>query len=193
MASQENKEFQLRGVNHLALVCRDMAETVDFYCNVLGMPLTKTIDLPGGLGQHFFFDIGNRDSLAFFWFPDAPEAAPGIAAPDPRAGPRALVSAHGSMNHVAFDVPADKIEEYRERLMARGIRVTKMVNHDNSPSQVSDEMNDDVFIRSIYFSDPNGILLEFACWTKELGPDEAHHTPATEADRERYLATLAKS
>ena len=34
--------FQLRGVNHLALVCRDMARTVDFYTNVLGMPLIKT-------------------------------------------------------------------------------------------------------------------------------------------------------
>jgi len=67
----------LRGINHLALVCEDMARTVDFYTNVLGMPLTKTIDLPAGMGQHFFFEIGNGDSLAFFWFPDAPEAAPG--------------------------------------------------------------------------------------------------------------------
>lgn len=193
MANQENKEFRLNGVNHLALVCRDMEKTVDFYCNVLGMPLTKTIDLPDGSGQHFFFDIGNGDSLAFFWFPDAPGAAPGVAAPDTQAGPRALVSAHGSMNHVAFDVPADKIEEYRERLIAKGVRVTKVINHDNSPSQVSDDMNDDVFIRSIYFSDPDGILLEFACWTKGLGPDEVRHAAATESDRERYLAILKKS
>jgi catechol 2,3-dioxygenase-like lactoylglutathione lyase family enzyme len=192
-AGQQNKEFQLRGVNHLALVCSDMAKTVDFYTNVLGMPLTKTIDLPGGSGQHFFFDIGNGDSLAFFWFPDAPEAAPGVAAPDPRAGARALVSAHGSMNHVAFDISADKIEEYREQLVAKGVRVTPVMNHDNSPSQVSEEMNDDVFIRSIYFSDPDGILLEFAGWTKELGPDEARHTAATAADRERYLAILEES
>jgi catechol 2,3-dioxygenase-like lactoylglutathione lyase family enzyme len=190
MASRENKEFKLRGVNHLALVCKDMAKTVDFYCNVLGMPLTKTIDLPGGSGQHFFFDIGNGDSLAFFWFPDAPDAAPGVAAPDLRAGQRALVSGHGSMNHVAFDVPADEIEKYRERLIAKGIRVTNVINHDNSTSQVSDEMNDDVFVRSIYFSDPDGILLEFASWTKQLGPDEAHHTPATPADREHYLVAL---
>ena len=57
MAGRENKEFELRGVNHLALVCKDMARTVDFYSNVLGMPLTKTLDLPAGMGQHFFFDI----------------------------------------------------------------------------------------------------------------------------------------
>jgi catechol 2,3-dioxygenase-like lactoylglutathione lyase family enzyme len=188
MALRENKEFELRGVNHLALVCRDMARTVDFYTNVLGMPLTKTIDLPRGMGQHFFFDIGNGDSLAFFWFPEAPEAAPGIAAPDALIGRGSLVSAHGSMNHIAFDVPAERIEEYREKLIARNVEVTEVINHDNSPRQVSPEMNDDVFVRSIYFFDPDGILLEFASWTKDLGPDEARHTPATEADRGLYLA-----
>src|SRR5690606_16755604 len=81
MMAQTNTEFEFCGVNHLALVCKDMARTVEFYRDTLGMPLTKTIDLPGGRGQHFFFDIGNGDSLAFFWFPDAPEAAPGVSAP----------------------------------------------------------------------------------------------------------------
>ena len=78
-----NSEFTFRGINHLALVCSDMERTVDFYCNVLGMPLVKTIELPLGMGQHFFFDVGNGDCLAFFWFPDAPAHAPGVAAPSP--------------------------------------------------------------------------------------------------------------
>src|SRR5690606_7882696 len=73
-----NPKFDIRGINHLALVCRDMKRTVEFYSGVLGMPLTKTINLPNGMGQHFFFDIGNGDQLAFFWFPDAPEAVPGV-------------------------------------------------------------------------------------------------------------------
>ena len=37
-----NPAFELRGINHLALVCRDMQETVDFYTGVLGMKLVKT-------------------------------------------------------------------------------------------------------------------------------------------------------
>jgi catechol 2,3-dioxygenase-like lactoylglutathione lyase family enzyme len=69
MTTPVNREFEIRGVNHLALVCKDMARTVAFYRDVLGMPLVKTLDLPGGRGQHFFFDIGNGDTLAFFWFP----------------------------------------------------------------------------------------------------------------------------
>ena len=30
-----NTEFKLRGINHLALVCRDMARTIDFYRRIL--------------------------------------------------------------------------------------------------------------------------------------------------------------
>ena len=40
------RPFELGGVNHLALVCRDMERTVEFYSGVLGMPLIKTIQLP---------------------------------------------------------------------------------------------------------------------------------------------------
>jgi len=61
-----NTEFELGGINHVALVCSDMARTVDFYTNVLGMPVVKSLDLPGGQGQHFFFDAGNGDCVAFF-------------------------------------------------------------------------------------------------------------------------------
>src|SRR5262249_50883794 len=69
-----NTQFELRGINHLALVCRDMAETVAWYEDVLGMKLVKTLELPGGRGQHFFLDMGNGvDGIAFFWFPDAPD------------------------------------------------------------------------------------------------------------------------
>jgi len=183
-----NPEFELRGINHLALVCKDMARTVEFYTNVLGMPLIKTIELPGGMGQHFFFDIGNGDSLAFFWFPESPERAPGVASPAKMVGKGSIATAHGSMNHVAFDVAPEKMEEYRERLEAKGIEVTAIVNHDNSPFQASLEITDDVFVRSMYFFDPDGILLEFAAWTRELRPEEAELSGARPADKSRYLA-----
>ena len=68
--------FEYSGINHLALVCQDMARTVAFYRDVLGMPLIKTVELPAGMGQHFFFDCGGGDAIAFFWFTDAPPAAP---------------------------------------------------------------------------------------------------------------------
>jgi len=176
---RENRAFELRGINHLALVCSDMERTVDFYTNVLGMPLIKTIELPGGMGQHFFFDIGKGDSLAFFWFPNAPAAAPGVASPTGGPGLGGdLVTAHASMNHVAFDVPAEKMEEYRARLQERGVRVSFILNHDDSPTQVSRDWTDAVFVRSMYFPDPDGILLEFAAWTKAFTAADVRHRPA---------------
>ena len=73
-----NTEFELRGFNDLALVCRDMAETVAWYEDKLGMKLVEDARAPGRLGQHFFLDMGNGvDGFAFFWFPDAPEGVRG--------------------------------------------------------------------------------------------------------------------
>ena len=170
--------FELRGINHLALVCRDMERTVDFYTNVLGMPLVKTIELPAGMGQHFFFDCGGGDCLAFFWFPDAPDGVPGISAPAARPDQGELTSAIGSMNHVAFDVAPEKIEEYRDRLIAAGVDCTEVANHDESEWGISDELHPGVFVRSVYFQDPDGILLEFACWMRPFSPTDVAHAPA---------------
>jgi catechol 2,3-dioxygenase-like lactoylglutathione lyase family enzyme len=52
-----------------------MGRTVDFYTNVLGMPLVKTIELPDGMGQHFFFDCGEAT------------VSPSSGSPGPRRGP----------------------------------------------------------------------------------------------------------
>ena len=58
-------------------------------------------------------------------------------------------------------------------LRAKGITMGRVLNHDNSPSQVSAEVTPDVFVRSVYFWDPDGVMLEFAAWT---------HGGFTEAD-----------
>jgi catechol 2,3-dioxygenase-like lactoylglutathione lyase family enzyme len=173
----DTERFEYGGINHLALVCRDMARTVDFYTNVLGMPLIKTVELPVGMGQHFFFDCGGGDSLAFFWFPNAPEPVPGVSAPRGRPDQGELTSAIGSMNHVAFNVAPEHIEAYRERLIAAGVECTEVANHDDSEWGISKELHPGVFVRSVYFQDPDGVLLELACWTRPLGPDDVHHEP----------------
>ena len=189
MTATENKVFKIQGINHLALVCKDMARTVDFYSNVLGMPLVKTIDLPRGMGQHFFFDIGNGDSLAFFWFPNAPEAAPGVAAAGHLPGEGNIVSGHGSMNHVAFNVPAELFDTYCEKLVARGIKLSPVMNHDDSPSQVSKDVSPTTFVRSVYFFDPDGICLEFASWTRALDPKvDVNHEPVDATGKKRHVA-----
>src|ERR1700761_556702 len=185
MARPTNREFEFQGINHLALVSSDMARTVEFYSGVLGMPLIKTIELPRGMGQHFFFDIGNGDCIAFFWFANAPEAVPGVASAT--KGPLPGPSAHGSMNHVAINVPVDRIDEYHDKLVAKGIECTKVVSHDESPMQASLEITPTTFVRSIYFYDPDGIALEFAAWTRDLPQDgDVVHQPAHASDAKRH-------
>jgi catechol 2,3-dioxygenase-like lactoylglutathione lyase family enzyme len=183
--SPDKAPFEFSGINHLALVCSDMERTVDFYTNVLGMPLIKTIELPVGMGQHFFFDCGGGDSLAFFWFPNAPAGMPGVSAPQGRPDQGDLTSAIGSMNHVAFNVPADQIDEYRDRLLASGVACSEVANHDDSELGISRDVHDGVFVRSIYFQDPDGILLEFACWTRGFTAKDVAHRPARAVDAAR--------
>ena len=169
--------MQTKGINHLALVCRDMAETVAFYTEKLGMPLVKTVALPGG-GQHFFFDCGGDTLLAFFWWADAPPAAPGVASvADFPARP---MSAVGSMNHVAFHMDEEALEASIQELKAKGVPVSApvVVNHDDSPAGVAREMHEGVWIRSVYFRDPNGIMLEFAATLRDFRPEDVAHEPA---------------
>ena len=174
--------FRTRGINHLALVCRDMAATVAFYEGVLGLPLVKTIELGGGGGQHFFFDCGNGDSIAFFWFADSPPAAPGVAFPAAMPGEGDFRTAHGSMNHVALDVDPADIDGYVQRLRDAGVPCTEVMNHDDSEWGVAADPGGSVFVRSIYFMDPDGIQLEFAAWTRTLGPGDVSHAPAGGSD-----------
>jgi catechol 2,3-dioxygenase-like lactoylglutathione lyase family enzyme len=166
--------MRTKGINHLALVCRDMAETVKFYTEALGMPLVKTVALPDGR-QHFFFDCGGGSLLASFWWPDAPPAAPGIA-----SVPTEPKSAVGSMNHVAFHLDEGELEGSLARLQAAGIKVSVpvVVNHDDSLSGAAREMHEGVWVRSVYFRDPNGIMLEFAATVRGFRPDDIVHTPA---------------
>ncbi len=193
MPRPANREFDIRGVNHIALVCKDMARTVAFYRDVLGMPLVKTIDLPGGMGQHFFFDIGNGDCLAFFWFPDAPEARPGIGNPAALPTQGSMVSAHGSMNHLAFNVAPERFDAYCARLRAKGVALSPVLNHDESERQVSAEVHDGVFVRSVYFFDPDGVCLEFAAWTRPFTEADVAHDPMTAAGAKAEGVVLGRA
>ncbi|PRZ41580.1 catechol 2,3-dioxygenase-like lactoylglutathione lyase family enzyme [Antricoccus suffuscus] len=186
-----NTEFDLQGVCHLAVVCEDMERTVDFYTNVLGMKLSKTITLPGGMGQHFFFHMGGDQYLAFFWFKNAPAKAPGVASSAVLPGVGGdIATAHGSMNHVAFKVPLEKFDEYAEKLRAKGVVTGPVLNHDDSERGASPEVHEGTFVRSIYFFDPDGILLEFAAWTRALRPDDVNSAPMT---KDGVLANSAVS
>lgn len=175
-----DRPFQPLGINHVALVCRDMEVTSHFYTEVLGLPLVKTIELPGG-GQHFFFGCGDTD-IAYFWFPKAPTAEPGVASAVYDLETGGPLSAHGSMNHLAIDVAPEDIDSCVERLRANGVECTEVTNHDDSVSGIAAENHDGVFVRSIYFNDPDGVLLELAASTRPFGDGDVRHEPRRASD-----------
>jgi catechol 2,3-dioxygenase-like lactoylglutathione lyase family enzyme len=152
------------------MISSDMAKTVEFYQGVLGLELVKTMELPDG-GQHFFFDVGNGDCLAFFWFTDSRPAAPGVAAPAWIGD----VSAFGSMHHVAFKVDADQVERYRDVLKQRGVKCAAVAHY--LDGSMGETVDDDTFAYSIYFQDPDGITIEFCAWLPAYDKIGNQHQP----------------
>lgn len=92
-----------RGLHHFAVVARDVVETIEFYQGVLGFPLTEIFenrDYPGS--NHFFFDLGHGNLLAFFDFPGLD------------LGPYAEVL--GGLHHIAISVEPDRWERLKAAL-----------------------------------------------------------------------------
>ncbi len=97
-----------RGLHHFALLCSDVRTTIEFYQNLLEFPLTEIFenrDYPGS--NHFFFDVGNGNLLAFF-------DLPGLD-----LGPYAEVL--GGLHHLAISVTRERWEHLRNKLDAAGI------------------------------------------------------------------------
>jgi catechol 2,3-dioxygenase-like lactoylglutathione lyase family enzyme len=132
-----------KGVNHLALVTPDMDATVRFYAGVLGMRLCAT--LMAGPMRHYFFEIGDGQTVAFFEIPGTETFA------KPAGGPTDRVI---QFDHLAFGLSSEaELIAMQERLTAAGCEVTRVVDHG--------------ILHSIYFTDPNGIALEASWWVHE--------------------------
>jgi catechol-2,3-dioxygenase len=69
--------------------------------------------------------------------------------------------------HFAFEAGSEAaLMDKRNELIARGVEVTDVVDHD--------------WAKSIYFKDPNGLQLEFCCFTRNLDADDARMQPRAE-------------
>ncbi|GAA5054599.1 catechol 2,3-dioxygenase-like lactoylglutathione lyase family enzyme [Thermocatellispora tengchongensis] len=133
-----------RGVHHLALVTADMDATVRFWHGVLDARLVTTLHVPNQF-RHYFFEVGTGNTIAFFEFTGQEL--------DSFAKPAGVPYAKASQfDHLSLHLPdEDALLRMRERLKAHGCEVTDVIDHG--------------FLRSIYFSDPNGIALEASWWT----------------------------
>jgi len=147
------------GFSHVNLATTDLDRTREFYEHTLGFPLVAggiyKIE-EGGRFRHAYFDIGNGQLLSFL----EPHGIAGVPNEFETAINPAL-DVPDVCYHFAFEAGSRKqLEAKREELLAQGVGVTEIVDHD--------------WCHSIYLRDPvNGITLEFACYTRELTEEDA--------------------
>lgn len=97
-----------RGIHHTALLCSDVERTIRFYQELLEFPLTDIFENRDYKGSnHFFFDVGNGNLLAFFDFPGLD------------LGPYAEVL--GGLHHISISVEPETWERLRGKLEDAGI------------------------------------------------------------------------
>lgn len=159
MTSLSGKHL-VKGVDHAAFPTFDPAGTVRFYRDVLGFPVVHSICAAGWGPEkhpdfiHFFFDIGNNDRMAFFYY---------FGLEPPQSGGRGDVYSQfddsvpeffiGS-RHLALHVDSeDALNEYQRRLDDSEWPTEMRVQHET--------------IESIYTHDPNGYIVEL---TRALRP-----------------------
>ncbi len=132
-------KIQAQGVHHITFVGSNRQATIDFYQGFLGMPLVMeqpNLDVPEE--THLYFDTGDGRLITFFVNPSR--------ANDPRPNPEEI----GNLHHLAFTVSHAVYTQVAEQLNERGIWNTGPIDRG--------------FMDSIYFRDPNGQLLEMACY-----------------------------
>lgn len=154
------------GLHHVAIATKDAEATHRFYTEVMGFRLAKvettgTPDGSGGWAKHLFYDTGGGGMIAF-WDLHDDAIGSGWSSPSISSG----LGLPTWVNHLAFAADdLGDLEAKKQRMLDQGETVTEI---------------DHGWCRSIYSVDPNGILVEFCCTTREFTDDDR-----AEAERRR--------
>lgn len=140
------------GFHHIALVCKNMKETINFYEGAMGMKLRAVYPMHGIRGaKHCFLEAGNGNEISFVEFQD----------PEPSQNPPSFFQVWpvGMHHHMAYRCESlEQLHQLREQIKSYGVAVSKVVDHD--------------FIHSCYFTDPSGYNLELTCTLRGYTEDE---------------------
>jgi catechol 2,3-dioxygenase-like lactoylglutathione lyase family enzyme len=155
--------LRLRGVDHTARPTWKLKETVEFYRDIVGLPLIHTISARGwGPATHpdflhFFFDSGKGSTIAFFYYLGS--SAPAYM--EGRTGRPPVPEDHVfDATHTSWLVDSqEELLAWKARLEQRGLQVSTETRHE--------------VIESIYFRDPNGYFIEITRKLRALGPLDA--------------------
>lgn len=165
------------GVHHIALATKDIVATHRFYTEAMRFKLAKAVVGPtdGGAGwaKHLFYETGGGGQIAFWDLHDDSIGDGWSAAISTGMGLPAWV------NHLAFDaMDVDDLHAKRDHWLSRGINCFEV---------------DHGFCRSVYTTDPNGILVEWCCDVRAYTDEDRAHAatalddPAPELDVPRVV------
>src|SRR5215510_13887682 len=147
-----------KGFSHIGLSTQDLDKTRDFYEHILKFSAVRcdTIKVKeGGQIRHIFFDTG-RDQLVAFM---EARGVPGVPT-QYDAGINRGLGVPSAFYHFAFEAGSEAgLLEKRNELIAKGVDVTDVVDHD--------------WAKSIYFKDPNGMQLEYCYFSRNLNDNDA--------------------
>jgi catechol 2,3-dioxygenase-like lactoylglutathione lyase family enzyme len=149
----------IKGLHHNAYRCRDSEETRRFYEGFLGLPLCHTLEIKESKSGrktdtlHTFYRLDDGSCLAFFEAPDMPFE---------------FKIQHDYDLHIALEVEPPVLEQMLAKGKAAGIETRGVSDHG--------------FIRSIYFRDPNGYVIEL---TAKVAGRENAMDPAANGARDK--------
>ena len=147
----------IKGLHHNAYRCRDSEETRRFYEDFLGLPLAEAFEIKETKSGrktsvlHSFYQLDDGSYLAFFEAPDMPFE---------------FKAQHDFDLHIALEVGDEVLQPMLDKGKAAGIETRGISEHG--------------ILRSIYFRDPNGYVIELTAKTPE---HDAHMDPARNGAR----------
>ena len=158
-------------LHHTAYVTKDLEQTRAFYEDVIGMPLLATWcekDVLFGKERtyaHCFFGLADGSALAFFQFADPADQA--------EFGPQMPSS---PFHHIALNVDKQTQAELEARIVGAGYKepTTYILEHG--------------YCRSVYITDPNGMIVEFTCDEPAAAAQDAANRAKAHAELKRWLA-----
>lgn len=141
--------------HHVVYATRDVEATTHFYEDLMGFPLVHTEIKAGGSSwvRHVFYDTGGDNHLAFFQVEGVGEREDYTTDVSDGVGLPVWV------NHVAFRATAEQQATVRSNMEAEGIELLMEQDHG--------------WCHSLYYLDPNGIMVELCRNTPGFEPDPA--------------------
>ncbi len=152
-ADRPDSPIQLAGTDHITLIGSNEDDTIEFYRDLLGMPLVlRQPNLDDPESTHLFFDTGDGRILTFF------------VSDGRQSNEQPLRHQVGSVHHISFSVEPEWFVETKEALEEAG--------------RGYNEFDRGIF-HSLYTRDHNGLTIELATDKFDVPDDRRGEVLAT--------------